>query len=104
MGACQSSQLKNFEQVSPNQEKDTVLEHVGNPTFKDRIKGQDRWTYVFYDNDKKYQKEIYFENGFVTYVGDPVPSFISAEQQDEINAEQERELSKMKWSQPKKQK
>ncbi len=87
--SCQSapSLLKDFDNVPLGAEKIDVLEKIGNPTFFDRKLGQDRWTYQIYEDNIKHEKVVYFLDGFVTYRGEPIPPFISAEEQDNINYE-----------------
>ena len=88
--ACQTtppSKLKEFDEVHLGAEKIDVLEKIGNPTFFDRKLGQDRWTYQMYEDNIRHEKVIYFLDGFVTYRGEPIPPFISAEEQDDINYE-----------------
>lgn len=91
--ACQSSRLRSFDKLMLGQEKDTVLEVMGGPTYRERIQGQDRWTYILYESDIRHEKVIYFLDGFLTYRGLPIPPIISAEEQDSINAEQNLKLS-----------
>jgi outer membrane protein assembly factor BamE len=91
--ACQSSRLRSFDKLLLGQEKDTVLEVMGGPTYHERIQGQDRWTYILYESDIRHEKVVYFLDGFLTYRGLPIPPIISAEEQDSINAEKNLKLS-----------
>jgi hypothetical protein len=85
--ACQSQPIKDFEKVSLGQDKSDVIETIGGPSWKDRRQGFDRWTYIIYQDGIRLEKEIRFLDGIVAYKGEPIPPFISAEEQDAINAE-----------------
>jgi outer membrane protein assembly factor BamE len=91
--ACQSSRLKSFENLTLGQEKDYVLDKLGNPTYTERINDQDHWSYIFYEDDIRHEKVIYFLDGYITFLGKPIPSIISAEEQDLINKEKNIQLS-----------
>lgn len=68
--ACQTSMLKQFGEVKPGMEKDDVLDLMGSPSRTQRYHGKDRWTYVFYDDRIRFEKEVQFFNGNAIYVGD----------------------------------
>lgn len=68
--ACQTSMLKQFGEVKPGMEKDDVLDLMGTPTRTQRAQGKDRWTYVFYDNRIRFEKEVQFFEGNAIYAGD----------------------------------
>lgn len=68
--ACQTSMLKQFSEVKPGMEKAEVLELMGNPQSTQRFHGKDRWTYVFYDNHIRFDKEVQFFSGNAVYVGE----------------------------------
>ncbi|KYG69182.1 hypothetical protein AZI87_08205 [Bdellovibrio bacteriovorus] len=68
--ACQTSMLKQFGEVKPGMEKDDVLDLMGSPSRTQRFHGKDRWTYVFYDDRIRFEKEVQFFNGNAIYVGD----------------------------------
>lgn len=86
MSACQMSPVRQFSKLQVGMEKDQVLAVMGSPQKTLRRAGQDRWSYVFYDEDnKKVQKEVRFENGFAIHVGEPLLPAISAEEQDSKN-------------------
>lgn len=91
--ACQTSRLKDFDRLILGQEKDMVLQTLGGPTYRERIQGQDRWTYIIYESDIRHEKVIYFLDGFITYKGLPIPPVISAEEQDDINTEKNIQLA-----------
>lgn len=95
--ACTTiEQKKQFEQVQVGMDKGQVLEIMDSPQRTERHHGQDRWTYFIENSEaqnpiqreQKLEKQIYFENGQSTYVGDPIKPLISAEVQDRINEEQ----------------
>ena len=58
--ACQTSQLSEFNKVKNGMDKDTVIDLMGNPQRLERFHSKDRWTYVFYDERVRYEKEIHF--------------------------------------------
>jgi hypothetical protein len=92
--ACQTSRLRSFESIKLGEEKDIILEKMGSgPTYRERIEGQDRWTYIIYESDIRHEKVIYFLDGIVTYHGFPIPPIISAEEQDEINSAKNLQLA-----------
>lgn len=68
--ACQTSMVKQFENIKPGMEKDDVLNLMGSPNRTQRFHGKDRWTYVFYDQRIRFEKEIQFLEGNAIYVGD----------------------------------
>lgn len=67
---CQTSMLAKFSEVKPGMEKAEVLDLIGSPRTTQRFHGKDRWTYVFYDNRIRFEKEVHFFNGDTVYVGD----------------------------------
>lgn len=95
IGACQSAPIKEFDQVALGQDKSDVIESVGGPSWKDRRKGFDRWTYIIYQDGVRLERQIHFLDGIVTYKGEPVQPFITAEEQDEFNSEKNLALEKM---------
>lgn len=68
--ACQTSMLKQFNEISPGMEKDDVLDLMGSPNQAQRFHGKDKWTYVFYDKRIRFEKEIQFFEGNAIYVGE----------------------------------
>lgn len=87
--ACQTSMVKQFSEVKPGMEKDDVLQLMGSPNRTQRFHGKDRWTYIFYDQRIRFEKEIQFFEGSAVYVGDtwqPEPEK-SAVAVDKVNAE-----------------
>jgi outer membrane protein assembly factor BamE len=89
---CQTNELKAFSSLHPGMDKGQVISIMGSPKTSDRAHGLDRWTYVFFHDDLRYVKEVQFMDGKSTYIGDPSPPQISAEEQDKANAASNLEL------------
>ena len=89
---CQTSMIKQFNQVESGMDKDDVLEIMGSPTRSERFHGKDRWTYVFYDQQIRHEKEVQFFQGNAIYVGDiwQPPTEQSAVAIDQKHAENEK--------------
>lgn len=68
--ACQTNMLKQFSAVKPGMEKDDVLDIMGSPSRTQRFHGKDRWTYVFYSDRIRFEKEIHFFENNAIYVGE----------------------------------
>lgn len=86
---CQTNMLKAYQSLTPGMEKDDVLEIMGSPQRAQRFHGKDRWTYVFYDNKVRYEKEVQFFQGNAIYVGDtwePARSAAQADAQNEASS------------------
>lgn len=86
--ACQGSPLKDFQKITPGMEKNDVLGLMGNPSRTQRFHGKDRWTYIFYDEQIRFEKEIQFFEGNAVYIGDtwqpaPEKSAVVADQKNE---------------------
>ncbi|ASD65134.1 outer membrane protein assembly factor BamE [Bdellovibrio bacteriovorus] len=94
LSACQTSMLKQFEEITPGMEKDDVLDLMGSPTQTQRFHGKDRWTYVFYDKRIKFVKEVQFFEGNAIYVGDvwQPPAEKNAVAMDSLNDRKNREI------------
>lgn len=67
---CQTSMLKQFGEIKPGMEKAQVLNVMGSPSRTQRFHGKDKWTYVFYDDSIRFEKEIQFFEGSAIYVGE----------------------------------
>lgn len=112
ISACTIEQKKQFEQVQVGMDKGQVLDIMDSPQKTERHHGQDRWIYYIENSDatnpvqhdQKVEKQIYFENGKSTYVGDPIKPLISAEEQDRINEEQNIAIQNAEAASRKKQK
>ena len=89
---CQTNEIKAFAKVQPGMEKGDVISIMGSPRRSERWHGKDRWTYVFYHDDFRYEKEVQFEDGKSSYVGDVTHPEISAEELDKKNEVSNREL------------
>lgn len=66
--SCSTPAHLAFEKVELGQGKTDVLELVGSPNRTKRSKGQDKWTYVFYQGEMPIEKVIKFEEGKVVAV------------------------------------
>lgn len=82
---CQTNMLKAYQKITPGMEKDDVLEIMGNPQRTQRFHGKDRWTYVFYQDRLRYEKEVQFFENNAVYVGDTWQPEVSAAQMDAKN-------------------
>ncbi|MFP5518941.1 MAG: outer membrane protein assembly factor BamE [Bdellovibrionia bacterium] len=67
---CQTNMKKAFEEVKPGMDKDDVLSIMGSPRSSQRFHGKDRWRYVFYADDLRFEKEVHFLEGTAVYVGE----------------------------------
>ncbi|MNL36026.1 Outer membrane protein assembly factor BamE [compost metagenome] len=88
LAACQTSMVRQFDQVTLGMEKDDVLNLMGSPQRNQRYKGKDKWTYIFYDKRIRHEKEVQFFEGNAVYVGNisqPAPDQ-TAEAVDARNA------------------
>lgn len=92
---CQSSPIVEFSRINLGQDKSDVLESAGGPSWRDRKNGLDRWTYILFQDGIRLERQVLFSEGIVAYVGDPVEPFISAEEQDRINAQKNLTLERM---------
>jgi len=84
---CQTNEIKAFSKVQPGMEKGDVIGIMGSPQRSERWHGRDRWTYIFYHEDSRFEKEVQFSGGRSLYVGDVTKPEVSAEEQDKINEE-----------------
>jgi outer membrane protein assembly factor BamE len=85
LSACQTNMLKEYQTLHVGMEKDDVLSTMGNPQRTQRFHGKDRWTYVFYTDRIRYEKEVQFFEGNAVYVGDISQPEVSAAQTDAKN-------------------
>jgi outer membrane protein assembly factor BamE (lipoprotein component of BamABCDE complex) len=90
--ACAHDPNTRFQRVKVGMEKDEVLELLDSPHHTQRTQGKDRWTYIFYNEDQRMEKEIDFDNGRATYVGDIPKPEVSAEDRDAKNEVANKEL------------
>lgn len=100
LSGCQTSPITEFSRINLGQDKSDVIEFAGGPSWKDRRNGMDRWTYILFQDGIRLERQVLFSEGIVAYVGDPIEPFISAEEQDLINAEKNIVLDRMEKSNP----
>lgn len=67
---CQTNMLNQFNAVKPGMEKDDVLDIMGSPSRAQRFHGKDRWTYIFYSDRIRFEKEVHFFENNAIYVGE----------------------------------
>jgi outer membrane protein assembly factor BamE len=89
---CATDQKDQFEKVQVGMEKNDVLGLLDSPQRTQRWHGKDRWTYIFYDDNNRIEKEVHFLEGKAQYVGDVYKPEVSAEEQDRINEASNREV------------
>lgn len=97
---CQTNMLKEFERITPGMEKHDVLAHMGSPMTSLRLHGRDRWIYIFYADQLRFEKEVHFYDGSVIYVGEKWEP-IAAKQAafiDQQNAKQDEALARQRES------
>lgn len=90
---CQTNEIKAFSKVRPGMEKGAVIDIMGSPQRSERWHGKDKWTYIFYNQNSRYEKEVQFLGGKSLYVGDVSKPEISAEEQDRMNEESNQALA-----------
>ena len=92
---CVSSPKENVTEVQVGMEKHDVLELMGNPKYVRRVRGVDRWGYVWYDHQSRTreEKQVHFESGMVTYIGVRPQPKITAQEQDRKNRESNQQLA-----------
>ncbi len=83
--SCVTPLAKRLEGIHVGMLKDEILDVAGSPTTFARYKGRDRWIYRIPQGSDIKVTEIQFENGKAIYVGAPVVSNLSAEEQDKYN-------------------
>lgn len=73
--SCQTNMVKEFDNLKVGYDKHQVIERLGSPRTMNRINGEDRWYYLFYNDSVRQQKEVHFKDGLVVYFGDKkIPS------------------------------
>lgn len=85
LSACQTNMLKEYSKLHLGMEKDDVLEVMGSPTRTERFHGKDRWSYIFYEDRIRYEKEVQFFEGNAIYVGEKWEPEVTAAQVDAKN-------------------
>lgn len=91
---CVSKPIENYEKITIGMEKDEVIEHMGSPKFVRRIRGEDRWKYVFYDQNTRYERFVHFDGGRVVYIGEEKPSPSDSSVDDQNIAAEDAEVEK----------
>lgn len=92
MLGCATNMKTQFERVKIGMEKDDVLGLMDSPQRTQRWHGMDRWTYIFYDENQRLEKEVHFSEGKANYVGDYQPPAVSAEERDARNEASNKEV------------
>jgi outer membrane protein assembly factor BamE (lipoprotein component of BamABCDE complex) len=95
---CQTNELKQYEKLKVGMDKADVLGIMGSPKRTERRRGVDRWNYSFYQENQLYDKEVQFQNGSATYVGELTKPEISADDQDKMNADSNKAVE-AQWAQ-----
>ncbi len=96
---CATNQRRQFEQVKIGMEKNDVLMLMDSPQRTQRWQGKDRWTYVFYDENTRLEKEVHFLEGKADYVGEVFKPEVSAAEQDARNEASNQEVEAMAQTQ-----
>lgn len=99
LNSCATNMSQQFARIQVGMEKDQVLALMDSPQRTQRWKGQDHWTYIFYDKDIRQEKEVHFDLGKAVYVGDHQEPAISAENKDQKNESSNSELEALYKSQ-----
>lgn len=89
--ACVNPQ-KRFNKIQIGMEKDQVLNIMESPQYTERAHDTDRWTYIYYFDDQRVEKEVQFSDGKAIYAGDHQKPAVSAEEQDKLNEESNKAL------------
>lgn len=97
-GACTISQKNRFEDVKVGMEKTDVLLLLDSPQISRRWHGMDRWTYIFWEDNVRYEKEVHFQDGKAAYVGETYKPELSAEERDKKNEQENLEVEKLAQS------
>jgi len=89
---CATNMRQQFERVQVGMEKDDVLGLMDSPQRTQRWHGMDRWTYIFYTDGTRYEKEVHFDAGVAKYVGEVYKPEVSATEQDIKNEEANKQV------------
>ncbi len=92
LSGCATDMNNQFQRIKVGMEKDEVLGLMDSPQRTQRTKGQDRWTYIFYHEDQRQEKEVHFSDGKAAYVGDHQQPAVSAEERDARNEAANKEV------------
>jgi outer membrane protein assembly factor BamE len=77
--SCQTNMVKEFDSLKVGNDKHQVIDKLGSPRHMTRMNGEDRWYYMYYNDDVRLQKEVHFKDGLVIYFGDkkaPTPELL----------------------------
>ena len=83
---CQTNQLRQFGKLQNGMDKGQVVEVMGSPQDSYRWKGEDLWTYRFFEKEISYQKQVRFQDGKVIFFGEPQPGSPTPAEIDAANA------------------
>ncbi len=101
VSGCQTPRYKEFESVRGGMTKGEVLAAVGGPDRTQRWHGRDRWEYTLYGHPEgDIVREVHFENGKSTYIGPAIKPAISADQQDLMNHQKNRQAELIENANP----
>ena len=92
MLGCATDMKEQFGRIKVGMEKDEVLSLMDSPQRTQRWHGMDRWTYIFYDENQRLEKEVHFADGKANYVGDHQAPALSAEERDARNEAENKNL------------
>ncbi len=95
LSGCQTTAAHDFSRLKEGMEKGEVLDVMGSPQRTDRVGDKDRWTYIFYQEVDRQEKEVVFTNGKTSSLGDHKEPTVSAIAQDEINSKENAEVEKV---------
>jgi outer membrane protein assembly factor BamE (lipoprotein component of BamABCDE complex) len=98
LSSCASSYKESFDSIEVGMEKFEVIEKMDSPYHVYRQKGIDKWKYVYYEDDKRHEKFVHFDNGRVIYKGDYIPPTSDAKVEDQKNAEENAVIAQ-EWDQ-----
>ena len=85
--SCQTARVRSFSDIKVGMDKSTVIDLVGGPAKSAHHGLKDRWVYIFHTQENEIVREVQFEHGRVSYVGNKITPEISAEEQDRLNEE-----------------
>lgn len=95
LASCVTKPADDFAKLKPGMDKGQVLEIMGDPTYKNRRRGQDHWTWVYFDDTGKKEDSVHFEDGSAIYIGAKAKPEVSAEDRDKANEQANMEIEKL---------
>ncbi len=75
-----------MDRIKAGMDKGEVLEILGNPKRTFRENGLDYWTYLYFENNQEWRRDVVFEGGKVIRVTRPTPTAKSGWQRDLENS------------------